>query len=241
VRCDTLQHEGRVGRRGRLDARVAACFRAILTLAASPRHGWEEQAMEFRAFEPAIEVLGQTVWTIVDAFDLFKEIPSRILIEEGVGEPGDGGVVRLAPAGWYSQEAWLRAFKRIAESVGESKLYAIGLRIPENAKFPPHIKTIDDAVASIDVAYHMNHRKAGKVMFDPATGAMLEGIGHYGYKKLGPRSIESVCANPYPCSFDRGIITTMARRFEKGAAIVHDDTRPCRRKGQNDCTYKITW
>ena len=118
----------------------------------------------------------------------------------------------------------LRAFKRIAESVGESKLYAIGLRIPENAKFPPHIKTIDDAVASIDVAYHMNHRKAGKVMFDPATGAMLEGIGHYGYKKLGPRSIESVSANPYPCSFDRGIITTMARRFEKGAAIVHDDT-----------------
>ena len=54
--------------------------------------------MEFRAFELAIEVLGQTVWTIVDAFDLFKEIPSRTPGRGGVGEPGEAGVVRIAPA-----------------------------------------------------------------------------------------------------------------------------------------------
>jgi hypothetical protein len=197
--------------------------------------------MEFRAFEPGIEVLGQTVWTIVDAFDLFKQVPSRIMVEEGVGELGRDGLVSIAPAAWYSQEAWLRAFARIAERVGESKLYGIGLRIPENARFPPHIKTIDDAVASIDVAYHMNHRKLGDVMFDPATRGMLEGIGHYGYAKIGPRLIESVCANPYPCSFDRGIITTMARRFEENATVAHDDTRPCRRNGESSCTYRISW
>ncbi len=197
--------------------------------------------MEFHPFEPGIECLGQTVWTIVDAFDLFKRIPSHILVEEGLGELGDDDVVRLVPTGWYSQEAWLRAFQRIAESVGESKLYGIGLRIPENAKFPPHIQTIEDAIASIDVAYHMNHRKAGSVMFDPTTGRMLEGIGHYNYAKVGPRAIRSVCANPYPCSFDRGILTTMARRFERGATIAHDDSRPCRRRGNDECTYMINW
>jgi hypothetical protein len=40
----------------------------------------------------------------------------------------------------------------------------------------------------------------------------------------------------YPCSFDRGIITTMARRFEKGASSTHEDAEPCRRKGASSCT-----
>jgi hypothetical protein len=196
--------------------------------------------MQFRAFEPGIEVNGQTVWSVVDGFELFKQIPSRILIAEGIGTD-DGGVVRIDPSGWYAQDAWLRAFERIANEVGESKLHGIGLRIPANAKFPPHIKTIEDAVASIDVAYHMNHRKNGRVMFDGATGKMLEGIGHYGYAKVGERTIRSVCDNPYPCSFDRGIITTMARRFETGATIAHEDREPCRRKGADSCTYTVTW
>ena len=71
-------------------------------------------------------------------------------------------------------------------------------------------------------------------MFDATTSELAEGIGPYGYEKASERSIVSVCDNPYPCSFDRGIITTMARRFERGAAIVHDDSAPCRRRGLYD-------
>jgi len=197
--------------------------------------------MQFRAFEPGIEVNGQTVWAVVDGFDHFKQIPSRFLLAEGIGKPGPDGIVQLDSAGWYSQEAWLRAFESISKQVGESKLHAIGLRIPLNAKFPPHIQSIEDAIASIDVAYHMNHRKLGRVMFDGATGKMLEGIGHYGFALKRPREIESVCDNPYPCSFDRGIITTMARRFEKGASVSHEDQAPCRRKGASSCTYTLAW
>jgi hypothetical protein len=197
--------------------------------------------MQFRAFEPGIEVNGQTVWSVVDGFDHFKQIPSRLLLAEGIGTAGPDGVVQIDPNGWYAQEAWLRAFERIATEVGESKLHAIGVRIPLNAKFPPHIQTIRDAIASVDVAYHMNHRKLGRVMFDPSTGKMLEGIGHYGFTPKGEREIVSVCDNPYPCSFDRGILTTMARRFEKGATVEHDDTAPCRRKSASSCTYRIAW
>lgn len=197
--------------------------------------------MQFVAFEPGIEVNGQTVWSVVDAFDHFKAIPSRILIAAGVGVAGPDGVVKIDAAGWYSQEAWLRAFERIATEVGEAKLHAIGLRIPKNAKFPPGIDTIDDAVASIDVAYHMNHRKQGKVMFAGPGTKMLEGIGHYGYEKIGPREIRSVCDNPYPCAFDRGILTTMARRFERSAQVEHDETHGCRKRGAEACTYLVRW
>jgi hypothetical protein len=197
--------------------------------------------VQFRSFEQGIEVNGQTAFAVVDAFDHFKAIPSRILLAEGVGTEGRDGLVQIDPNAWYSHDAWLRAFERIATEVGEAKLTAIGTRIPANAKFPPHIQTIFDAVGSIDVAYHMNHRKLGKVMFDPATGKMLEGIGHYGYEKLGPRLIETVCDNPYPCSFDRGIVSAMARRFEKGAEVTHSDGRPCRKRGGSSCTYRVTW
>jgi hypothetical protein len=195
--------------------------------------------MQFRAFEPGIEVKGQTVWAVIDAFDHFKQIPTRILAAEGIGTTGADGLLQVDSNGWYSQEAWLRAFERIATEVGESKLHAIGLRVPLNAQFPPRIETIFDAIGSIDVAYHMHHRKGGRVMYDGATRTMLAGIGHYGFERIGPQEIRSVCDNPYPCSFDRGIITTMARRFERGAVVEHDERAPCRRRGANSCTYRV--
>jgi hypothetical protein len=43
------------------------------------------------------------------------------------------------PDKWYSQEAWLNAFKEIAETVGTNTLFMIGKSIPEHAKFPPQI------------------------------------------------------------------------------------------------------
>ena len=41
--------------------------------------------MQFRAFEPGIEVNGQTVHAIVDGFSILKRIPSSILLDEGIG------------------------------------------------------------------------------------------------------------------------------------------------------------
>ncbi len=61
--------------------------------------------MQYRAFEPGIEVNGRTVSAIVDGFRFLKEFPSRILLEEGIGTPAPHGLVRIDPEGWYSQEA----------------------------------------------------------------------------------------------------------------------------------------
>ncbi len=198
--------------------------------------------MQFKTFEEGIEVNGQTVYAIVDGFSLFKEIPSKILFAEGIGTKDVNGIVEIAPDAWYSHDAWLRAFEKIAEDGGIALLYKIGARIPENAAFPPWVDNIDAAIRSIDIAYHMNHRKQGSVMFGEKTGTMLEGIGHYGYEKIENQSkIISVCNNPYPCEFDRGIITTMAKKFESGAMVTHDDEEPCRKKGADACTYNVTW
>jgi hypothetical protein len=88
----------------------------------------------------------------------------------------------------------------------------------------------------------MNHRKLGQEMFSPATGKMLEGIGHYGYEEIpGKKLIISVCNNPYPCAFDRGILAAMAQRFELSSSVAHDNAKPCRKNGADSCTYMISW
>jgi hypothetical protein len=177
---------------------------------------------EFVALSPNVEVLGQTVLSVVDGMGAFRSLALEILRRHGVDNP--------KPESWYRQQPWLDSFKEIYERVGKSTLNLIGRKIPENAKFPAEIDTIDKALASIDVAYHMNHR-GGE-------------IGHYEFSKLAPSRAKLVCANPYPCEFDSGLILSVARRFPPAGrtpSVTHDETQPCRRKGGASCTYVVSW
>jgi hypothetical protein len=176
----------------------------------------------FKAYASKVEVNGETVLSVVDGMGAFKTRALQILAECGIKDP--------TPGQWYPQQAWLDAFKRIAETIGSNTLYSIGLKIPENAQFPPQIDDVHKALAAIDVAYHMNHRNGE--------------IGHYQYQKAGETNAVVNCPNPYPCDFDRGIIEAMVRKFKPrgGVAIVeHDNTAPCRKKGAESCSYKINW
>jgi hypothetical protein len=198
--------------------------------------------MQFKPFEKNIEVNGQTVYAIVDGFKDFKSLAFKHLSAASVGDVDKDGSVKIKLNSWYSQEAWLKAFESISQVISSSVIYQIGLAIPKNAKFPPWVKDIESAIQSIDIAYHMNHRKNGKELFDPANGVMSEGIGHYGYQKIdGKNMILSVCNNPYPCDFDIGILTCMSQKYQPKAVVKHDDSKPCRKNGHDSCTYIIAY
>lgn len=176
----------------------------------------------FKAFASSVIVNGETVLSVVDGLEAYKTRALKLLENNGIKDP--------RPGQWYRQQDWLNAFKEISETIGLKTLAIIGGKIPENAKFPPEIDSIEKALAAIDVAYHMNH-KGGE-------------IGHYTFTSTGPNSAILVCNNPYHCEFDRGIIEAMARRFQpKGISpkVVHDDTCECRQKGGESCTYKVSW
>ncbi|MHA2233665.1 MAG: hypothetical protein ACXAB4_14380 [Candidatus Hodarchaeales archaeon] len=193
---------------------------------------------QFKAFEEGIEVNGTTIMAVVEGMGAFRSMAKVFLSQAGLP-------AKIVPdtEHWYNQQKWLDAFWLIAEKVGGNTLYMIGTKIPENAVFPPEIDNIEKALAAIDVAYHMNHRNAkGQVLFDPTTGKMQEGIGHYRFqKKPGENKAILVCNNPYPCDFDRGIVTAMAQRFSHGALVQHVDGAPCRKNGTNSCTYEVIW
>ncbi|PRQ05566.1 hypothetical protein [Enhygromyxa salina] len=196
--------------------------------------------MLYRAFEPGIEILGAAMLAAVGGFGPLGPIVERMLLRHGLIPPGPPDARKVDVDAWYSQQSWLDALLEVDERFGTAILFNIGAEIPNNAVFPASAVDVHTAVQSIDVAYHLNHRRGGKVMYDAATQTFVEGIGHYGYDRLGPNHILSTCETPYPCEFDFGIVATMARRFEPRAIATHVGNE-CRRHGAQACTYSLSW
>ena len=177
---------------------------------------------QFQPFEPDVEVNGETVLTTVNSFPEFmRDMALKLLKDKGIENP--------QPGKWYSQKAWLESFKEIAEKYGSNTLFEIGKGIPANAKFPPEIDNIEKALGSIDVAYNMNHRN-GKIGF-------YKLVSHDPAKK----TIIMHCNNPYPCDFDRGIITTMGRKFKTKVNVTLDPGKTSRKDGADDSWYIVSY
>jgi hypothetical protein len=185
-----------------------------------------------------IEVVGEALGAMLDAFRQYPSIVMKYLSKHGLTDKS-GQIDRSA---WYPMEGWIAAYHAIAKDVGLNSLYTIGKRIPENAPLPPHIKDIRTALTGIDIAYHASHRKNGEPMWNPATGEILEGIGHYKCE-LAPNEQKTlvICDSPFPCELDRGIVTGFATRFEPMAKVAHENNAPCRKKGAPSCTYVVSW
>jgi hypothetical protein len=174
---------------------------------------------QFKALAPKVEVNGETVLSILDGMGSFQAIGRRFLDACGIPDP--------KPGQWFRQQSWLDAFKLIASKVGDSTLFEIGRKIPENAQFPPEVDSIEKALAAIDIAYHMNHRSGE--------------IGHYSFSSTGRREGRMVCDNPYPTEFDRGIIEAMALKFAPYVDVEIEKGRSSRREGGDSDAYRIYW
>lgn len=189
-----------------------------------------------------IENSGIGVKVILAGFRGFSLLASKYIEEENLGRPNAQGVLEVDPEQWYPVENFRRALRKIAAEVGEQAVKLVGKQIPDNAQFPPHINSIETALASLDAAMHLGHRKRGEPMFDVATGRMEEGIGHLAYEKTpGRNEIIMRCDSPYLCAMDLGLVTAMAQRFEPRAKVVHEATPPCKEHGGAYCQYTVTW
>jgi hypothetical protein len=194
----------------------------------------EEADMQYKALDPEIEVNGQTVLSVVKGAGSAGWLVEKMLADQGIVDP--------QPGEWYSQQAWLDAFRTISDKVGVLTLHKIGASIPESADWPPDVTGIHEAMASIDIAYHLNHRRHGVALIELATRTMHEGIGHYTYSRAGETEGLMECDDPYPCDFDRGIIEATAGTFKPPEAtvrVLHGSG--CRKQGAPSCVYHIMW
>jgi hypothetical protein len=185
-----------------------------------------------------LEVSGPCIRGTVEAFRQYPQVLMKHMRTHGLVRGGDD---QMDFEKWYSMEAWVSAMHAIVKEVGASTAYTVGRRVPEFAALPPTITDVVSSLCAIDAGYHLNHRRAGVVMFDPSNGTMLDGIGHYACTpQPANRTATMVCDNPYPCDFDRGIIAAFGCRFEPTTQIAHEGTG-CRKKGQDSCTYVVSW
>lgn len=156
-------------------------------------------------------------------------VGARLLAEHGLTLGWD----------WYPLHQVLAILNRVGRELGQETLFRIGASVAEHAAFPASVDSIGKALRSLHIAYHMNHRKNGAPMFD--NGRCSEGIGCYvcSDETIGHFVVDS--ASLYPCSFDRGLVTAIARRFESRAEVWHLEGARCRRLGSLTCAYVITW
>ncbi len=191
---------------------------------------------QFEVLNKNVEVNREAVMSVVNSMEKNKECRKEILMNNGID---------IQNKEWVNQQKWLDAFEEITESLGDMNVFLIGKAIIKNAKFPP-IKDLEDGLKAIDVAYHMNHRLHGKIMFDPASGKKLKGIGNYNLVEFNEkeRMAVMVCDNPYPSKFDEGIITQIVRKFKPPGSrenVTLDESKTNRTMGGDSCNYLINW
>jgi hypothetical protein len=189
----------------------------------------------------SIEVSGASLSTIAEAFRHFPQAGMKQLIRQGLASVGSDGKATVDLDRWYPLEPVLAVFDAVLVDVGANTMFEIGRSIPRYAQFPPDINDAFSALASANIAYHMNHRKNGRLMFDPATGQLQSGIGEFRIvSKPGVQPVVVESDNVYPCELRHGLLTALAARFERRAVVDHAAER-CQRRGAAACTYEVRW
>jgi hypothetical protein len=177
---------------------------------------------KFKAFSPDAEVSGDVVLAVVDGMGIFKNKAYNILAAHGIENPSQGK--------WYPQQALLDALAELNEAAGAKTLENIGKKIPSNALFPEDLKKLEEALEGIDAAYKMNHQ--GEI------------IGAYRFQKSGENEVKIVCCNPYPHSFNKGIILSLVEKFKPKGTIVKIELKEVDDSGddlQDSDAFIIKW
>lgn len=180
---------------------------------------------QYIPFASNVEVNGHTILSVVRAIPSYQTELELVLAKHGLK--------KIRSDGWYPQLFWLNAFREIGENYGAEVLFSIGKAIPENAIFPFNMETVQDALNSINIAYHINHRG-----------------GEIGYYKLieynqAKQTATMECRNPYPSHFDRGIISAMVEKLspsnKNNISVNLNHSLPSRLHDADSCTYRILW
>ena len=101
------------------------------------------------------------------------------------------------------------------------------------------MKDLKTWLENMDLGYHISHRRNGQLMGDVATGHIKEGIGHYRSRPRADGATEIEADNPYPCAFDKGMLFGAMRVLNVVGAIYHDESLPCRKRGDRACVYIV--
>lgn len=154
-------------------------------------------AFTYTSFDSTAEINGDTIRGVLAAFHIPQQA-GKILELHGLPAQPQPGV-------WYSMQAWLNVLSTLETSYGEQTVYAAGLQIVHHSLWPATVKTLAEALQTLEEVRQANMR--GNYM------------GYYRLEEHGPRAVRVVCSNPSPNAFDHGLLTGLARKFRPPGVV----------------------
>ncbi|TCP53374.1 hypothetical protein EV586_106108 [Tumebacillus sp. BK434] len=139
------------------------------------------------------EANGLIVQTIVDGCGVFMNRARTIL--------GEKGIVEIDEHGWYPLQAVLETLDELKRTVGKEIICEIGKHVAMRAKEIEGVHTFEQAMHALNDICHFHHRGVGSSELA------------YQCLQSEPNQLHIICHNPYPHSFNLGIIRGMARKF----------------------------
>ena len=184
----------------------------------------------FEEVSSPLEVSGRRILAIIEGLQAFKRLAMKILEKNGI--------IDVKADGWYLQRDWLKSLREIYEKTGASTLFSVGRRVPRYLKWPDEVKSLEEALSSINELYHKEFR-------GNALRPLEEEVGSYKLLEMDSSRAILKADSPLPCSFDRGFLTGVVEKFRgssmKGVRIECIEEENCRDKGGTECTYRISW
>ena len=105
---------------------------------------------DYKSYAPNVKVSGEVVLAFKNGFPAEAlNLGLAILAEKGINDP--------KPGAYYELQHLFDAMGEVESKFSRQMLHRIGYNIANNAKLPPEMNSMLDALAGIDAAYHMNH------------------------------------------------------------------------------------
>lgn len=134
---------------------------------------------------------------------------------------------------WYQLQSFLNVMKYISQKYSPNTLFQIGKSVANSLQFSSKVNSIQTALEALESVIQNSHNNGT--------------IGSYQLIKFdkNAQEIHFECENPYPCYFDRGLLTQVTKRFmPKTATLVNVELNknlPSRISGSNKSFYTIFW
>ena len=162
-------------------------------------------------------VSGGNILSMLAAMGPFRKRGEQILEEHSIKN--------VEADAWFPLDAYVASLEAIRARMGPNTLYQVGRQIPNHVPLPPGIDTFEKVLASFGMAFDMNHRG-------------MQGV--ITYETQGDRNATIVTGTPYPCDFDRGVISGFFHKLLSTRVVVDKPAHaPCKAAGHDTCTYVV--
>lgn len=201
--------------------------------------------MEFVNKVRGLYISGRAIRTLVELLDEAKPIGIKIMKFHKITDDQAPEKFFINPDEWYDLDRFLLGMKDIQEKVGEEKIRQVALTTIQYAPLHISIQDIVSSLKHMNRAYLLNLSRDGiKTIFDESinSGKQIDVAGKIIAEPI-PGINKAICISTtcFPTFYEMGLIEGFARKFQPGATVALDKSKPMKKYGGDSNTFVVNW